>query len=777
MAGSPQQSQAKPSGVPLDVVCIGTALVDHLAFGEASVLDELGFAKGSMNLVDVATSEAIRARVGEGRQVSGGTTANTAVGVASLGGRSCFLGAVADDADGERYAADLEAAGVEAGVPIRVAYPPGRGHLIAPALDAAAHALRFYAEYFDLPYPADKLDLVALPDFAAGAMENLGCVTFREAILLADPEHSSRSELERLAEVVDHELAHMWFGDLVTMRWWNGIWLNEAFATFMALCCEDDYRPDWQVFTSFARSKAAALGIDALHCTRPIEFPVHHAEDAAAMFDVLTYEKGASVLWMIEHFIGKERFRAGIRRYLRTYAYANTETSDLWDAIGAEAPDVPVREVMERWIFQGGYPLISATTTLDEEGAEAVRLAQEPFAYLPADVAALAGTLPEAGSAIGRDWLVPVLYEAVRDRTAGQRGEPKRILLDRDGARLPATRDGGALLVNADGAGFYRLAYDQALRTALLGELEQLDAIERFNLIGDTWATTLAGRGELADFFEVLRRLSSETDPHVWSIAIGALGLIDLVLPESERPGFAAFVRSLLVSHLQRTGWERVEGEDEQTPLLRAALVSALGTIGDDHTVIARAKEHFAADLSGERPIDPDLSAAVLGVVAAHASLEEFEATLERFRHPRDPMEGIRCLYSLARLRDHGLVERVLSLSLSEIRSQNAPILLGAMLSNREAGGLAFDFIQAQFPAMLERFPQNLIPRMLEGITGLAQLDESGEARDAARARRFCDEQVRGPRRRLVDQSLERLEVNVRFAKRVRTQLPPLLTP
>ena len=182
---------------------------------------------------------------------------------------------------------------------IRVVCIPGKLHLTKTALEVAEHAIGYFEDYFAIPYPGDKLDLLAIPDFAAGAMENLGCVTFREAILLADPNRASRPELERLSEVVEHELAHMWFGDLVTMKWWNGIWLNEAFATFMSLKCQADFKPDWRPFDAFARERAAALSVDGLHGTRPIEIEVRHPDDAAAMFDVLTYEKGASVLWMI----------------------------------------------------------------------------------------------------------------------------------------------------------------------------------------------------------------------------------------------------------------------------------------------------------------------------------------------------------------------------------------------------------------------------------------------------------------------------------------------
>ena len=182
----------------------------------------------------------------------------------------------------------------------------------------AAHSLRFFTDYFAIPYPADKLDLVAIPDFAFGAMENLGCVTFRETALLVDPASAARTELERVADVVAHEIAHMWFGDLVTMRWWEGIWLNEAFATFMEVLCVDAFRPAWQRWVSFGLEREAALAVDGLHATRPIEYPVGSPEEADGMFDVLTYQKGGSVLRMLEQYLGAEVFRDGVRRYLRT---------------------------------------------------------------------------------------------------------------------------------------------------------------------------------------------------------------------------------------------------------------------------------------------------------------------------------------------------------------------------------------------------------------------------------------------------------------------------
>ena len=201
----------------------------------------------------------------------------------------------------------------------RVVHAPGKAHLTEFSLEVAAHSLRFFSAYFDLPYPADKLDLVAIPDFAFGAMENLGCVTFRETALLVDPATASQLELQRVAHVVAHELAHMWFGDLVTMRWWEGIWLNEAFATFMEVLCVDAFRPAWQRWVSFGIEREAALAVDGLHSTRPIEYPVGSPAEADGMFDVLTYQKGGSVLRMLEQYLGADVFRDGVRA-LSAYA-------------------------------------------------------------------------------------------------------------------------------------------------------------------------------------------------------------------------------------------------------------------------------------------------------------------------------------------------------------------------------------------------------------------------------------------------------------------------
>src|ERR1700722_10841792 len=295
------------------------------------------------------------------------------------------------------------------GIPLRVVCTPGKLPLAEFALEVGSFALRFFTEYFNIPYPGEKVDLVAIPDFAAGAMENLGCITFRDTALLVDTDEAARSELERVADVIAHELAHMWFGDLVTMGWWEGIWLNEAFATFMETLCVDAFRPSWDRWIGFAPSREAALAIDGVHATRPIEYPVGPPKEAEGMFDLLTYEKGCAVLRMLEQYIGPEVFRDGVRTYLKAHAYANTVTTDLWDAL-EEASGAPVRDVMNTFILQGGHPLVSL---------HGDSLSQQPFALGPVP----AGET----SSIGSMWRVPVAVRALASE--GEPGAPERHLV------------------------------------------------------------------------------------------------------------------------------------------------------------------------------------------------------------------------------------------------------------------------------------------------------------------------------------------------------------
>src|SRR5262245_179459 len=329
--------------------------------------------------------------------------------------------------------------------PVRIWCVPGKRRLAAFGQEIAVASLRFFEDYYGLPYPGDKLDLLAIPDFAAGAMENLGAITFRETALLVDERAASHAELQRVADVVAHENAHMWFGDLVTMSWWNGIWLNEAFATFMEMLAVDAWKPEWQRWVAFGGSRAAALSVDGLHSTRPIEFPVRAPREADAMFDVLTYEKGASVLRMLEQYLSPDVFRAGVREYLVRHRFANADTGDLWAALG-RASQQPIPAVMDGWIFAPGYPLVRVSV----EGRELV-LRQQRFTYL-AEPLAWFGAAPAPAGPPAR-WQIPVQLRIA----AGGRESVERVLLTEPATRRPLPSGFESLVANEGGHGFYRV--------------------------------------------------------------------------------------------------------------------------------------------------------------------------------------------------------------------------------------------------------------------------------------------------------------------------------
>ena len=639
------------------------------------------------------------------------------------------------------------------GVPLRVVCTPGKLPLADFALEIGAFALRFFTEYFNIPYPGDKVDLVAIPDFAAGAMENLGCITFRDTALLINPAEAARAELERVADVVAHELAHMWFGDLVTMRWWEGIWLNEAFATFMETLCVDAFRPSWDRWLSFAPIREAALAIDGVHATRPIEYPVGPPKEAEGMFDLLTYEKGCAVLRMLEQHIGPDVFRDGVRSYLKAHEYGNTVTADLWDAL-EDASGAPVRDMMDTFILQGGHPLVSLT-----DGT----LRQMPFAY---------GPVPEgATSSIGESWSVPLAVRALPADAEPGAGI-RRFVLGPD--PLPLEEAGAGLaVVNAGGWGVFRVGYEPDHREALAGELAALTPLERANLMGDTWATTLAGRSELAEFLHLASRLGLEPDPSAWSPVANAFGLVHRIAAPDDLDALHAAVGAVIGPKFAELGFEAQPGESDRTPTLRSLAINLLGTVGSDDAVRAEAARRFdASPIKGGSggPIPPDIEAATLAVVAQLLRPDDYDALLQRYRTASTPQEELRSVSALATFPDVDLCLRTFDLAMTEVRSQNGFVVIGALLANRIGCQAVWTRITESWDRMQERFPKNAFPRMIDSLPALC-----GDAAFAERAVDFLAAHPldSGPRR--VAQSIERLGVHLAFAARERKALSTAL--
>ena len=586
------------------------------------------------------------------------------------------------------------------GVPLRLVHLPGKGHLAKFALEAGEFSLRFFTDYYAIPYPDRKVDFVAMPDFAQGAMENTGLITYRESLLLVDPEHATQPELENIADVVAHELAHQWFGNLVTMRWWNGIWLNEAFATFMALVTVNAWRPDWERWTSFGRYNTSAKEVDALRSTRAIEYPVHSPDDASGMFDVLTYQKGAAILRMLEQYLGAERFRDGIRLYLVRHAYGNTETHDLWHEI-EESSGEPVRRIMDQWIWQGGYPLLTASPSDD-----GILIEQQRF-------------LADGGSDHAV-WDVPL-----RVRALG--GEETSVLVPADGTVVP-TSDGDAVVVNAGASSFVRVRYEAGLLDRLTDRLTELTPLERYGLVDDHWAAVTSGAAPASEFVAAASRYGDEDDLAVWQLLMQGLGWCDRFLEGEHRERLRTFVRRLVAPAMDRLGWEADADEPDRIRALRGALLQGLGVLGADPNAEAAARE-FEAEARAGKPVDASLAAAAVNVVAFNGDATDYEHFWTAYRESPTPQEQYRYLFALPLFRDPALLDRTLEATFGDdIRSQDAPFVFAYAITNRDMGERAWAALRERWDETQEKFPSQLTIRMADGVRSLSRPDQVVEA-------------------------------------------------
>ncbi len=625
------------------------------------------------------------------------------------------------------------------GIPIRIVHVPGKSGLTSFGLEVAQFCLRWFQDYYGIPYPSDKVDLLALPDFAAGAMENLGCITFRENLLLVDPATATQNEKQLVADVLAHELAHMWFGDLVTMGWWNGIWLNEAFATFMEIAACDAFRPEWQRWTSFGLERSIAFETDSLSATRPVEYEVRSPADCEGMFDVLTYQKGGALLRMLEQYLGEERFREGVSHYLRVHSYGNTETSDLWDAIERTSGE-PVRRIMDSWIWQPGYPLVTASV----DGGELV-LSQRRFTFEGEDDTASL-------------WAIPL---AIRQ---GKRTET--VLLDADAIRFALTPE--PVVVNAGGHGFFRVSYSDELRRRLTSEVvASMSTLERYNLVDDAWNAVVGGTLEATEYFELIERFDDEREHGVWqSIAIGLRGLRRLLADDGPAvAGFERRTRALVGPALDALG-APTAGEADLTAKLRGLLLSLMAVQGGDPGAQRQAREYYDQWADDAGSVDAELAAAATGVVAATGDLADYELMLERAMEGDTPQVELRHLYSLAEFDDARLMERTCELALSDrVKTQNAPFLLRSCIGNRRHGALAWTFVRRHWGQINERFPRNTIARMVETIR---LLDHPAEVADA---QAFFAEHPVEQAVKTLEQILERQRVNASVRQRNETAL------
>ncbi|MBI3178349.1 MAG: M1 family metallopeptidase, partial [Deltaproteobacteria bacterium] len=529
-----------------------------------------------------------------------------------------------------------------AGVPCRIYCGPGKLKQTDFALGVTAQVLPWYQRYFGHQYNYQKLDQVAVPGFDAGAMENVGAVFYRQSLLLMQPGATSWQSEKRIAEVIAHEIAHMWFGNLVTMKWWDDLWLNEAFATWVAYKSVDLWQPHWRLWDDFLESKENALAADALVNTHPIYAEVKSPAEATELFDVITYEKGCAVLRMAERYLGEDAFGKGLRRYIGKFKNANAQGADLWDALAVAAGE-PVDLLMKSWITQPGFPLVNVAPSV-QNGQTMVHLSQRRFFASAQEMARPNDQL----------WRTPLVirYEddaGVHDHRLVMNGREQRVTLPGE-ARW--------VFPNADAAGFYRMRLDdRALRDLLTHGLGELTAGERATLLEDQWALVRNGLSTSERFMEVLVAFRGERDHVVTRALVARLIYLDeLLVRDEERGLLAELARWLLAPQLDELGF--ATGKDEPPPraVRRAAVVMGLGDVGNDAAVLSAAEREVEREMQDPVAVEPNLAGIVVQLAALRGDAKRLaryvETYLERKKKRASPELQARYLSALACFED-----------------------------------------------------------------------------------------------------------------------------
>jgi len=626
------------------------------------------------------------------------------------------------------------------------------------ALETSVRMLSFFNDYFGIPYPLDKLDHIAIPDFAAGAMENWGAITYRETALLVDPENSSAGTRQRVAEVVAHEMAHMWFGDLVTMQWWDDLWLNESFASWMGNKAVDWAFPEWEMWTQFVNMDTnRALSLDGLKNSHPIEQEVNDPAEIGQLFDAISYSKGASVIRMLEQFLGPDTFQKGLQVYISNNQYSNAKTEDLWTALET-ASGQPVTSIMDSWTKQMGYPVLQVETSGSPEKPELV-LTQERFVY----DRLLGESDPEP-----EVWRVPI-----RVSQSGA-GETTSLLMDDRSVRLPlessATSAQSWFKINPYQTGFFRVNYQAEDWQRLVPAVESLElpASDRLGIQNDAYSLSRAGLLPVTQFLSLARAYSNETDASVWGDLSSNLRDIEVMLSDDPSYSrFQAFARGIFEPAVRRTGWDAKLGEGHLDALLRSTVLSQAGSYGDAG-VLDEAKARFGKYLNDPSAIHPDLRGIVFGLAGQSGDRTTYDRLWKLEQEASLQEEKIRLLMSLTRFSDLELLRETLERSLStEVRSQDTIFVVTGVGSNHKGRDLAWDFIKSNWPEFDRRYGSGGFGLMrLVSVCGNFSTEDK-----LTDVETFFTEHPTPAAERTIRQALERVRLNIRWLERNREEV------
>jgi aminopeptidase N len=590
------------------------------------------------------------------------------------------------------------------GVPIRACATPDKVELGQFALTAAEFFLHYYDQYFGIKYPMPKLDMIAIPDFEAGAMENFGAITYRETAMLLDEKTASINAQKVVAVDVAHEMAHQWFGDMVTMEWWNNVWLNEGFATWMSNKPLAAWKPEWEIPQDEASDLNRTLDLDGARVTRPIRSRADTPAEINEMFDGIAYGKAAAVLLMTENYLGEEPFRAGVHRYLQAHLYGNATAEDFWNAL-KESSGKPVDKIMESLVVQPGEPLLTFGSVQNGH----VDVTQKRFFLNPKD--AVEQT---------QSWVLPVCM-----KSAGSQPDCQILNAPSQRLRVPSAP---VFYGNAGGNGYYRSLYTSTDYQQLVGQVEtSLTPPERVTLLGNQWALTRAGMTSVGDFLNLAAAVRDDNSSFVAGTVSVALRTIDQQVASTpeEHAAIAAWVRKNFAPALARLGTPAA-GEAPDKSLLRATLYGLVGNVGADPQIISNARQISERYLSDTTSVDPTLAAAALNVAAQNGDATFFDRLQQVSQTAGDPQLRSQALRALASFRDPDLVVRALDYALSgKVRNQDALFLVQIEMRDRRTRDVAWKYVQQDWPKVQAQLTTFMGAELVESTGNFCSADQS----------------------------------------------------
>jgi puromycin-sensitive aminopeptidase len=602
---------------------------------------------------------------------------------------------------------------------------PGRQNLAAFALEAAVESLTRLEQWFDMDHPYPKLDLLALPDFAFGAMENAGAVFFRDSILLLDAAEASSEDRKRAGETIAHELSHMWFGNLVTMAWWNDLWLNESFATWMAYEIIESWQPNWHIWLDFAHRRESALEVDALASSHPIAPRIRSADEAMENFDVITYTKGASVLRMLAGYLGHEVFQDGIRLYIRRHREEAATASDLWAAL-AEVSDVPIEEIVSPWTLQTGYPLVSLKRS-DKKGPGIIELAQERFLALPSRK-----TKTKKAGAL---WTIPWVGRVGGGHVDDDRPLKHLFTTPRDSISSPGA-DGTWIYGNANETGFFRVEHGESESEALLANLSTLSPLERIGFVGHQWALARANRIPLSSLLDLIAALGVEEDPDVLFAVESVLSRLGRRLAASRGPDVEESLRAWVAVHFEgqvdRLGFEVDPNDDERRRMQRARIFSIVGHFARADVVRRECASRCAHHFSTGEALPAELGDEIVRIAASLGGESLHGVLCRGTRNARTPQARRRMLFALAEFDQPEMIRASLSASLDV---SLAPIadratLIAALLARPATAPATWRRLQKVWPRLEKQMPPILLARLAGATADGLPHSSSAEIQD-----------------------------------------------